>query len=181
MMKILKSISLNDKTIEITEGDITECAVDALVNAANSYLQHGGGVAGAIARKGGPAIQKESNEIGYVAVGDCAVTSGGNLKAPYVIHAVGPRHGEGNEEEKLRRTVTNVLKTATTRGFTSIAMPAISAGIFGFPKDACAEILYGETTKFLLDQPSTLKKIIFCLIDRELIQYFLKESERGIE
>ncbi len=89
-MQKLKTIFLNNIEINITMGDITESEVDAIVNAANSHLRHGGGVAGAISRKGGPVIQKESDAIGYVPVGKCAMTSGGQLKAPYVIHALGP-------------------------------------------------------------------------------------------
>ena len=93
-------------TVELMEGDITAMEVDAVVNAANSRLKHGGGVAGAIVRKGGPTIQEESDVWvkawgGEVSVGSCAITSGGNLPARYVIHAVGPRMGEGDEDAKL--------------------------------------------------------------------------------
>ncbi len=144
-MRSIKETVIEHVTMKIVQGDITECTVDAIVNAANSYLQHGGGVAGAIVKKGGSIIQEESNAIGYVPVGECAVTTGGRLKAPYVIHAVGPRFGEGDEENKLKKTVNNVLKCATEMRFQSIAMPAISAGIFGFPKDKCARILVEET------------------------------------
>ncbi|MFN4183004.1 MAG: macro domain-containing protein, partial [bacterium] len=119
--------------VKIVEGDITEEQVDAIVNAANSYLKHGGGVAGAIVRKGGKIIQEESDRIGYVPVGEVAITSAGALPAKKVIHAVGPRWGEGNENEKLRSAVWNSLKKAQEEQFQSISLPAISAGIFGFP------------------------------------------------
>src|SRR5512139_1733154 len=99
-MEIIKDIVINNVMIKIMKGDITESSVDAIVNAANSHLRHGGGVAGAISRKGGPVVQEESNAIGYVPVGECAMTSGGELRARYVIHAVGPRMGEGDEEKK---------------------------------------------------------------------------------
>src|SRR5512147_2861577 len=95
---------LGKTTIRIISADLTESNVDAIVNAANSYLQHGGGVAGAIVRKGGQIIQEESNEVGYVPVGECAITTGGRLKARFVIHAVGPRWGEGDEENKLKKS-----------------------------------------------------------------------------
>ena len=100
-METLKKIVFQGVNLSVVRGDLTESNVDAIVNAANSYLQHGGGVAGAIVRKGGFGIQEESNRIGFVPVGGCAVTSGGNLKARYVIHAVGPMWGEGDEENKL--------------------------------------------------------------------------------
>jgi|GEM_PF-658339 len=148
-MNILKEVSIKGTKISIIKGDLTESGADAIVNAANSYLQHGGGVAGAIARKGGPVIQEESNAIGYVPVGECAVTSGGRLKARYVIHAVGPRWGEGDERNKLRNAIRNVLNMAASKGFTSIAMPAVSAGIFGFPKAECARIIIEEIAAFL--------------------------------
>ncbi len=110
IMETIKDKIINTVKIKIVRGDITESDVDAIVNAANSYLQHGGGVAGAISRKGGPVIQQESNAIGYVPVGECAITSGGRLRAPYVIHTVGPRMGEGDEENKLKKAINNVLR-----------------------------------------------------------------------
>ncbi|MDD5573466.1 MAG: macro domain-containing protein, partial [Candidatus Hydrothermia bacterium] len=100
-MEELKRFKVRDnKFLVVVQGDITEENVDAIVNAANSRLKHGGGVAGAILRKGGKVIQDESDKIGYCPVGKAVVTSGGNLKAKYVIHAVGPVWGEGDEENK---------------------------------------------------------------------------------
>ena len=181
-MEIIKDILINNVIIKIMKGDITESNVDAIVNAANSHLQHGGGVAGVISRKGGPVIQEESNAIGYVPVGECAMTSGGRLKAPHVIHAVGPRMGEGDEENKLKKAINNVLELATSKGLKSIAIPAISAGIFGFPKDKCAHILVEETATFVREKKTTLKEIVFCLIDTDIINFFTTEitkQERG--
>jgi O-acetyl-ADP-ribose deacetylase (regulator of RNase III) len=181
-MEIIKDIIINNVMIKIMRGDITESNVDAIVNAANSHLQHGGGVAGVISRKGGPLIQEESNAIGHVPVGECAMTSGGRLKAPHVIHAVGPRMGEGDEETKLKKAINNVLELATSKGLKSIAIPAISAGIFGFPKDKCARILVEETVTFVRETKTTLKEIIFCLIDEDIINFFTAEitkQERG--
>ena len=181
-MEIIKDIVINNVIIKIMKGDITDSNVDAIVNAANSHLQHGGGVAGVISRKGGPVIQEESNAIGYVPVGECAMTAGGKLKAPHVIHAVGPRMGEGDEEKKLKKAINHVLELATLKELTSIAIPAISAGIFGFPKDKCALILVDETATFVREKKTTLKEIVFCLIDTDIINFFTAEitkQERG--
>lgn len=177
-METLQTLLLNGTTIKIVKGDITESDVDAIVNAANSYLQHGGGVAGAISRKGGPAIQEESNRIGYVPVGQCALTTGGKLKAKYVIHAVGPRWGEGEEERKLKDAVRSTLKLATEKGFQSLSMPAISAGIFGFPKDRCAHLMIHEVASYLQSNPTSLREIIFCLMDQDVIDFFQQELEK---
>ena len=166
-------------TIRLVSGDLTERDVDAIVNAANSRLQHGGGVAGAIVRKGGQVIQDESDAIGGVPVGGAAVTSAGRLKARHVIHAVGPRMGEGDEDGKLRRAMGSVLRLAADRGFASISVPAISAGIFGFPKDRCAGILVAGTAAFLKEHPdSPLRLVEFCITDSEAFDHFRKEIER---
>jgi len=159
--------------------DLTERDVDAIVNAANSHLQHGGGVAGAIVRKGGQIIQEESDRIGFVPVGSAAMTSGGKLRARHIIHAVGPRMGEGDEDAKLRKAINSVLALAAEQGLTSISMPAISAGIFGFPKDRCAKILVGETAAFLKKRPeTTLHLVEFCIFDKEALGHFEKEFEK---
>ena len=115
----------------LVKGDITEREVDAIVNAANSYLRHGGGVAAAIVRKGGAIIQQESNKIGFVPIGSAAITTAGKLSCKAIIHAVGPRMGEGDEDNKLRKAVRSSLILALEKGYASISMPAISSGIFG--------------------------------------------------
>ncbi len=172
-MEIIKEVLFQNTRIRIIRGDLTESDVDAIVNAANSYLQHGGGVAWAIVRKGGHIIQEESDKIGYVPVGGAALTSGGLLKARFVIHAVGPRWGEGDEENKLKKAVKSTLALATEKGFKTISMPAISAGIFGFPKDRCAQIMVGETKAFLERNSETpLREINFYLIDNDIINFF---------
>jgi len=166
-------------TIRLVSADLTERDVDAIVNAANSHLQHGGGVAGAIVRKGGRTIQEESDAIGFVKVGSAAVTSGGKLKARHVIHAVGPRMGEGDDDNKLKSAIRSVLALAGEKGYASISVPAISAGIFGFPKDRCARILVGETAAFLKQTPGTsLKLVEFCIFDQEAFGYFREEIGR---
>lgn len=165
--------------LRLVSEDLTERDVDAIVNAANSHLQHGGGVAGAIVRKGGRIIQEESDRIGFVPVGGAAMTSGGKLRARHVIHAVGPRMGEGDEDAKLRKAITSVLSLAVEKGLASISVPAISAGIFGFPKDRCARILVGETTAFLKKRPeTTLRLVEFCIFDTEALGLFEKEFEK---
>ncbi|MCS7280549.1 MAG: macro domain-containing protein [Desulfobacterota bacterium] len=176
-MEVIKQLTYKDTTLRIIKGDITESSVDAIVNAANSYLKHGGGVAAAIVRKGGKIIQEESDRIGYVPVGSCAITSAGNLKAKYVIHAVGPRWGEGDEHNKLRSAVRSALEMAEDRGLKSISMPAISAGIFGFPKDECAKIITEEIWNFVREKRVSLKEINVYLMDEEIINHFLSEFE----
>jgi len=158
--------------IKLVRGDITERNTDAMVNAANSYLKHGGGVAAAIVRKGGSTIQDESDKIGFVPVGSAVITTAGKLSSKAVIHVVGPRTGEGNEDEKLTNAVKNALLLASKQNFSSVSMPAISSGIFGFPKDKCAKILVEESKRFLENETTSIEVIEFCIIDDETIEYF---------
>jgi O-acetyl-ADP-ribose deacetylase len=181
-MKTLNESVFKDIKVRVIRGDLTQSDTDAIVNAANSNLQHGGGVAGAIVRRGGQIIQEESNMIGYVPVGHCVLTTGGSLKAKYVIHTVGPRWGEGDEEQKLRNAVKNTLILAAENKFKTISMPAISAGIFGFPKERCARIIIDEITKFAKSNGTSLKEINIYLMDDEIINFFeieLKRLEEG--
>jgi O-acetyl-ADP-ribose deacetylase (regulator of RNase III) len=169
------------KWIRLLQGDITDETVDAIVNAANSHLQHGGGVAGAIVRKGGFIIQEESNKIGYVPVGNCAITIAGKLRAKFVIHAVGPMWGEGDEEKKLYNAMMNSLLLADKKKFQSISFPAISSGIFGFPKDRCAQILLQASLDFYQNHPeTTISDIRFCIIDKLTVDLFHSEFQRKI-
>ncbi|MCS7252776.1 MAG: macro domain-containing protein [Armatimonadota bacterium] len=162
--------------LQLVHGDITEERVDAIVNAANSYLKHSGGVAGAIVRKGGKVIQEESDKIGYVPVGEVAMTTAGALPAKAVIHAVGPQWGEGNEDEKLKSAVYKSLKMADEKGFESIALPAISAGIFGFPKDRCAAVILQTITEFCSEhKDSKLRIIRITIIDEPTLRPFLNK------
>lgn len=175
MKEVLKQVAYKGTVLRVVRGDLTESDTDAIVNAANSYLRHGGGVAGAIVRKGGRVIQDESDAIGYVPVGGAALTGAGSLKARHVIHAVGPMWGEGGEEAKLKKAVRSVLSLAAEKGFSSIAMPAISAGIFGFPKDRCAAIIVNEIGQYLTEHASSLKQIDIVLMDEGIIQFFTEE------
>lgn len=179
MNNVLKEhIFPTGQTIQIVQGDITTEQVDAIVNAANEYLQHGGGVAWAISQKGGPAIQKESTtwirEHGPVSHSHPAWTSGGLLPAKYVIHAVGPVWGDGDEEIKLESAMIGSLHVADELMCTSIALPAISTGIFGFPKDRAAEIIFSATEKYFTDNPaSTVKTVKFVLFDQASVDTFI--------
>jgi O-acetyl-ADP-ribose deacetylase (regulator of RNase III) len=178
-MKVVSEHKIADKTLRLVMGDITGRDVDAIVNAANSHLQHGGGVAGAIVRKGGQVIQDESDKIGFVPVGNAAITTAGRLPSKFVIHAVGPRMGEGDEDSKLKNAVINTLKLASDKGLKSVSMPAISSGIFGFPKDRCAEILVGESKRFLEENSgSSLETVEFCIFDDLTLSHFKREFDK---
>jgi len=169
---------VRNSILELIEGDITEMETDAIVNAANSHLQHGGGVAGVIVRKGGWIIQEESNKIGYIPTGEAAITTAGKLKAKHVIHAVGPvwRGGRENEEQKLQNATLNSLKLANKNDLGSIAFPAISAGIFGFPVDRCAKIMLSTTIEYLNGE-TKLERVVFCLYGKKSFEVFQKELE----
>ncbi|HPQ40329.1 MAG TPA: macro domain-containing protein [bacterium] len=170
-------ISINDTLVILVKGDITEMAVDAIVNAANSALQLGSGVAGAIRRKGGPTIQEECDAIGHCDTGAAAITRGGNLKAKYVIHAVGPVMGSGNEDRKLTDATMSSLEVAEVNGIRSLAFPAISTGVFGFPKDRCAKVMLSTTIAYL-QSGSEIDRVFFCLYDDETYSIFEDELSR---
>ena len=153
---------INGIKLVLTKGDITDLEVDAIVNAANTQLILGSGVAGAIREKGGPVIQEECNKLGGTYVGGAVVTTAGNLNARYVIHAVGPRMGEGEEESKLRNATMNSLLLAEEYKLKSIAFPAISTGVFGFPINKCAEIMLTVVVEFV-KRPTSLEFVTFCL------------------
>ena len=168
----------NNKIIRLIKGDITDQNVDVVVNPANSYLQHGGGVAGAIVRKGGKIIQTESNKIGFVPVGSSVITTSGQLPCQAIIHTVGPKMGEGNEDFKLSKSIHSSLSLASDHNYKSISIPAISSGIFGFPKDRCANILLDESVKFLQNNKTPLETIEFCIIDDETVFHFKNKFKK---
>jgi len=179
MNTVLKERHLpTGQILQIVQGDITTEEVDAIVNAANEHLQHGGGVAWAISKRGGPAIQQESDEWvrkkGTVSHAHPVWTSGGLLPAKYVIHAVGPTWGEGDEDMKLSSAVTGTLRVADELGLESIAFPAISTGIFGFPKERAAKIILNSITGYLSKGSSTLKTVRLVLFDNATAEAFLK-------
>jgi len=168
---------IGSHVLELLDGDITEMDTDAIVNAANAQLVLGGGVAGAIRRKGGPTIQEECAKIGGTFVGGAVITTAGNLKAKHVIHAVGPRMGEGNEDQKLKDATLNSLKLADENNLRSISFPAISTGIFGFPVGRCAEIMLKTTIGYLRGQTG-LEKVVFCLFGQDSYEVFANQLEQ---
>ena len=167
-------------TLELVQGDITELAVDAIVNAANKHLAHGGGVALAIVHKGGLAIQLESTALiarrGPLATGDAVITGGGKLTVKFVIHTVGPVWGEQSEDKSdmlLQKAVRNSLMLAVEKGLKSIAFPAISTGIYGFPVERAAPLILGEAVRRLAGQ-ANLERVIFCLCGEKSYRAFEK-------
>lgn len=164
-------MTINKTVLKLMVCDITEMNTDAIVNAANTSLQLGGGVAGAIRKKGGRKIQEECNKIRGTYVGGAVLTTGGNLNAKYVIHTVGPIYGEDHDDEKLKNATLNSLILADKTGLKSIAFPAISTGIFRFPKERCATIML-STTRAYIEGYTHLEKVIYCLYNRDTYEIF---------
>src|ERR1700735_3109904 len=157
--------------IEILQGDLVAMDADAIVNAANNDLQLGGGVAGAIRRSGGPQIQKECDEIGPVPVGGAAITTGGKLKARFVIHAASMQLGGKTSAQSLRSSTAHSLRIAAQKRLKTIAFPAVGTGIAEFPIRECAEIMLREVAKHF-EQPTSLEKVSFVLFDKEALASF---------
>jgi O-acetyl-ADP-ribose deacetylase (regulator of RNase III) len=183
MSRVLREHKLpSGALLQIVQGDLTQENVDAIVNAANENLKHGGGVAGAIVRRGGHVIQEESDrwveQHGPVSHSDPAYTSAGNLPARYVIHAVGPVWGSGDEDSKLAAAVYGSLAVADELNLASIAFPAISTGIFGFPKDRAASVMLQSIRDYFAEHPNSgLNQIRLTLYDQPTLDAFLKEWE----
>ena len=183
---------IGNTEIEVVEGDITMLDADAIVNPANNYLMHGGGLAAAIVRRGGQSIQQESKKIGFVPTGSAVFTTAGSLKAKHVIHAVGPKYkdGKSGEPEKLESAVKAALEIADKKKLKSIAIPAISTGIFGYPLAEASKIITSavvdflkckETTKEKEKQDTTLEKIILCLLDNEAFKQFEGDLKKNFK
>src|SRR5437868_6412017 len=134
-------VRIGSNELELVTGDITEMDVEAIVNPANAMLKLGAGVAGAIARKGGPMIQRECDQIGGCETGRAVITGSGELACKHVIHAVGPKQGDGDEEEKIASATESVLDICAEKNIQSVAFPAISTGVYGVPMETCAEAL----------------------------------------
>ncbi len=169
--------------LTVLQADITQEAVDAIVNAANERLQLGGGVAGAIHEAGGPEIQAECDkwirERGMVKVGSAIVTGAGRLPFQCVIHAVGPVWGTGNEVPNLASAIEESLRLAEERGLTSISFPAVSSGVFGFPKELCADTFFETIENWLDETPErSLTTIRFCNHDEATSTVFEREARR---
>jgi len=177
---LAEHILFNSQKVQLVQGDITTEEVDAIVNAANEHLQHGGGVARTISQKGGSAIQRESDawirQHGSVSHADPAWTSGGRLPAKYVIHAVGPVWGDGDEDNKLAEAVTGALRVASELHCSSVGMPAISTGIFGFPKDRAARIIFSAVESYFAENSSSAVKIVkLILYDQPTVDVFIQD------
>jgi O-acetyl-ADP-ribose deacetylase (regulator of RNase III) len=148
-------LKINQSILEIIEGDLTQQDTEAIVNAANEQLRVGGGVDGAINRAGGPRIQEEARRIGYCPTGQAVITNGGNLKAKYVIHTVGPiyQNGLAGEPELLASCYRESLTLASSRGIQSLSFPSISTGIYGYPIADAAKTALGTVKAYLQDHP----------------------------
>lgn len=173
-----------DLLLILARGDLTEAPLDAIVNAANPQLQHGGGLAAAIVRRGGVVIQQESDEWvrrhGPAGYDRPAVTGAGRLPARYVIHVVGPMWGEGDEDRKLRLAVQSALQAAADLNLATLGLPAISTGIFGFPVDRAAPIILRAVADFAGDHPSaSLRRIEIVLFDAPTLDVFRRALSQG--
>jgi len=161
---------------QVVRGNLLEEPVDAIVNAANGHLAHGGGVAGIISRAAGPSLQEESDRLvaarGPFPTGAAVATGAGKLPFKGVIHAVGPRYGEGDEEKKLAQALTAAFACAEEHGWTSVAFPAVSAGIFAVPLDICARAYVAAARR------AKLSKVRLCLRDQPVIDAVLKELKQ---
>lgn len=163
-----------DKRIAVARGDITDMEVDAIVNAANTDLILGSGVAGSIRRKGGPSIQAECDKLGPIPLGEAAVTGGGSLKARYVIHAAGMHLGGGVSTESLISATRNSLKRADELSLETVALPAIGTGVGGFPMEECARIMINTVIDYLENGDTSIRKIYFVLFDEHASSAFEK-------
>lgn len=178
MNKLLRTVNLGHQTeIQLIQGDITAVEADGIVNPANSQLMHGGGLAGTLARKAGPSLQRESaawiKDHGPVSHNSPAFTSAGNLPFQFVIHAVGPVWGSGNESEKLRAAVLGSLEKAREIGLDSLALPAISTGIFGYPLPEAAQVILAAVRDFASPGPAhSLSRILVVLYDDRAAEAF---------
>ncbi|HSJ36270.1 MAG TPA: macro domain-containing protein [Acidimicrobiia bacterium] len=171
--------------IEVVTADITTLEVDAIVNAANESLAHGGGVAAAIARAGTPVVNDESaqwiDKHGLLEAGQSAYTGAGSMPARWVIHVVGPRYGEGQDNESLLRgAVAAALDRGAELGARSIALPAISAGIFGYPLDEATFVIASEVSRWLTEQPDALDRVVLVGYDERTATAF-EHSLEGLD
>jgi O-acetyl-ADP-ribose deacetylase (regulator of RNase III) len=168
-------IDINGRTLRLVEGDITDLDTDAIVNAANEELALGAGVAGAIRRRGGPSIQRECDAIGTCPVGSAVITGGGDLKAQHVIHAVGPLGHDPDADRLLASATLASLRVADENQLGSIAFPAISTGVFGFPIDRCARIMLSTARDYLKGPATHLALVVFCLYGQQAFGVFKSE------
>ncbi|MFH1655984.1 MAG: macro domain-containing protein [Candidatus Omnitrophota bacterium] len=174
-------MKIKDTEVKIIKADITELDVDAIINAANNKLVMGGGVAGAIRKKGGKSIEDEAVKKGPIKIGEAVETAAGSLKAKYVIHAATMGMDFKTDEVKIRQSCANSLKVAEKLKIESIAFPALGCGVGGFSLVAAAKIMAQEVFKHLRENKSSLSEIIFCLYNDEAYQAFQKDATRYLE
>ncbi|MGH8906729.1 MAG: macro domain-containing protein [Egibacteraceae bacterium] len=181
--RVVGQVAVSGATILAVQGDLTAQDVDALVNAANEQLAHGGGVAAALSRTGGPAVQRESSDWvrahGLVGSGAAAVTTAGLMPARWIVHVVGPRWRQGQDNAGLlRRAVRAALDTARDLGASSVAMPAISAGIFGYPRAEATAVIADETVTWLQASRGTLGEVRLVGYDTPTVEDFATALSR---
>jgi O-acetyl-ADP-ribose deacetylase (regulator of RNase III) len=168
-------VKVGQATLELVEGDITQQNTEAIVNAANARLVPGGGVDGAIHRVGGPAIEAEARQLGGCPTGEARITTGGNLKARYVIHTVGPVYKDGlhREPELLASCYRESLKLASAKGLKTLAFPSISTGVYGYPIEDAAKVALTTVTDYLAQNPE-IQRVHFVLFGRASYEAFAK-------
>jgi O-acetyl-ADP-ribose deacetylase (regulator of RNase III) len=173
------NMDIMDKIV-VMKGDITNIEVDAIVNAANTDLILGSGVAGAIWKEGGDLIQNECNEIGSIPLGQAAITGAGNLRARYVIHAAGMHLGGRVSEVSLKDTTNNSLLRASEKNLKTIAFPAIGTGAGGFPMKDCARVMVDTVSEFLEDKHTSIERVYFVLFDEDSFDVFDHYLKSGL-
>ena len=168
-------VKVGQSILELVEGDITQQDTDAVVNAANAALRPGGGVDGAIHRAGGPAIEAACRRLGGCPTGEARITTGGNLKATYVIHTVGPvyKDGRNHEPELLASCYRESLKLASAKGIKSLAFPSISTGVYGYPMEDAAKVALKAVTGYLAHHPE-IERVRLVLFGRAAYEVYAK-------
>jgi len=166
--------TINGKVLKLVKGDITELDVEAFVFYAKPDLKLGTGFGGAIAQRGGPVIQEELNKAGATFDGLAILTGAGNLRAKHIIHAVGPRHHEPEEERKLRESVRGALAVAEESGLRQIAFPAMGVGFYGVSLDMCSKVMLEEITRHLRNG-AALQEVVICVLDNRELGPFEKQ------
>ena len=173
---VVDGIQINQSTVRLIKGDITDLDVDAFVFYAQPDLALGSGFGGAIAVRGGPSIQKELEQLGPIALGEAVVSAAGELKAKHIIHAVGPRFQEEDTEGKLRTTVLNALQRAEDTGTERIAFPAMGAGYYGIAPDLCARVMLEGIERHLAGE-TRIKEVVICVLDTPQFNAFKAQLE----
>lgn len=168
---------VNQSVVRLIKGDITDIEIEAFVFYARHDLVLGTGFGTAISTRGGPTIQKELEGLAPLQTGEAVVTAAGNLKAGYIVHAVGPRFQEEDIEGKLRTTILSSLKCADEKGIKQIALPAMGAGFYGIPLDVCARVMLG-TTKSYLEGETGIEEVILCVLDSREYEPFNSELSK---